>query len=218
MSFLSVLGKIGKVALPFIPGVGPVASAALDAAGTLAGGASKQRAADRGAQAEYDALRVPLANSQALQYAQAKRQAEADRLRQIGGADMLQNFHTPTDPRAQKFLGANGQLPGGQISPETLALMRERSMRALQNGSDVPEMQALPAKPGGGPTGMDSFLNALNLGGTVVGGLREAGLIGGGDGGRQASVTAPADLAASIFKQRPEDDVPPWSPLSRSVY
>lgn len=215
MSFLSVLGKIGKFALPFVPGIGPVASAALDIGGKVAGGMSKQRAEDRGAQGEYDAMRVPIENSQAMQHAQMRRQAEADRLRQISGAEMLQNFKGPTDPRAQKYLGAGGQLSGGQISPETLAMMRERSMNALQSGSDVPQLQTMPQKPGGGATGMDSFLNALSMGGTALGALRESGVLRGDDGGQQTSVNAPGDLSASIFRNRPEEDAPWWSPLRR---
>lgn len=186
----------------------------IDAFGRMAGGAADQRAEDRGAQAEYDIARVPVENAQALQFAQAKRQAEADRFRQIGGMDMLQNFKTPTDPRAQKFLGPNGQLPGGQINPDTMAMMRERSMKALESGSDVPTRQAMPNQPGGGPTGTDSFLRTLRLAGDGLGTLREAGLMGGGDGGRQTSVNAPADLSASIFRNQ-DDDAPWWSPLAR---
>lgn len=233
MSFWSTLGKIALpvgaiAAAPFSGGsslltmlgmgakTAGLIGAGLGTAGAVAGGMSKQRAEDRGAQADYDAMRVPIQNSQSLQYAQAKRQAEADRLRQIGGAEMLQGFKAPTDPRAQKYTN-NGQLMGGQISPETLAMMRDRSMNALNSGSDVPQMQAMPAKPGGGATGMDSFLNALSMGGTTLGVLRESGLLNG-DGGRSSSVNAPADLASSIFKKKPEDDVPAWSPLARRVY
>lgn len=231
MGILSTLGKIalpiGAVAAAPFTGGGSLLTmlgmgaktagligAGLGAAGTIAGGMSKQRAEDRGAQGEYDSLRVPIENSQAMQHAQMKRQAEADRLRQIGGADMLSNFTTPTDPRAQKFLGANGQLPGGQINPETLQLMRSRATTALNSGSDVPTLQQMPAKPGGGATGMDSLLNALSMGGTAVGVLREAGVLGGNDGGRAASVNAPADLSASIFN-RDDEDAPWWSPLRR---
>jgi hypothetical protein len=229
MGFWSKFGKIASIAgpiaaAPFTGGgsllgllgaSAPVATAigtGLGVAGKLASGASAQRAVDRGAQAEYDTARVPVENAQALQFAQAKRQAEADRLRQVGGADMLSNFKAPSDPRAQKFLN-NGQLGGGQINPETLELMRSRAMNALNSGSDVPQMQTMPAKPGGGATGMDSFLNALSMGSTALGGLREAGLLGGDDGGRAASVKAPADLSASIFDR--EEDVPWWSPLAR---
>lgn len=156
----------------------------VDAFGRVADGVSRQRAEDRGAQAEYDVSRVPVANAQAMQHAQMKRQAEADRLRQISGADMLQNFQTPTDPRAQKFMGANGQLPGGQINPETLKLMRERSMKALESGSDVPQLQTMPDRPGGGPTGTDTLLGALNNSRTALGSLREAGIFGGRKIGR----------------------------------
>jgi hypothetical protein len=211
VSFLSVLGNIGKAALPFIPGIGPVASAALNVAGKVAAGASQQRAQDRGAQAEYDALRVPLQNSQQLQYAQARLGADRSRMGQIAGADMLGNFKAPTDPRAAKFQN-NGQLSGGQIDPATIAMMRQRAMSALDSGSDIPQMQQLPTKPGGGATGMDSFLNALSLGSTALGGLREAGLFGN-DGGRQSSMGAPAKVAQGIFDHQPEE--PWWSPLRR---
>lgn len=207
MSFLSVLGKIGKAALPFIPGVGPVASAALNAAGTIAGGASRQRAQDRGAQAEYDVSRVPVQNAQALQYANARMGADQARMRQIGSADMLGNSRPPTDPRA-RLSGA------GYMNPETIAMMRERAMKALESGSDVPQLQTMPDRPGGGGTKTDSFLNALSMAGTGVGALREAGVFGGNDGGRGVSVNAPADLEASIYGAR-DEDAPWWSPLRR---
>jgi hypothetical protein len=206
MGFWSTLAGIGKAALPFVPGVGPVASAALNAAGTMAGGAAKQRSADRGAQAEYDAARIPISNAQSMQHAGMKRDAETARLRQIYGADMLGSSKPPTDPRA-KLSGA------GYVSPESVQLMRSRAMQALQSGSDVPQLQTMPEKPGGGATGMDSFLNALNIGSTALGGLRHAGLLGGDDGGRQSSVNAPADLEASIYGA--QEEIPWWSPMRR---
>ena len=183
MSFLSVLGKIGKFALPFIPGVGPVADKVIGGvmdgigiAGDIAGGAANSRAQDRGARAEYDLLRQQIennrigdANSQGLAYATARRGAETDRLRQIGGADMLANSKPPTDPRA-RLSGA------GYMNPETIALMRERAMQALQSGSDVPEMQRTmptPTMPQG--TGMDSFLRVLQASGMGANALREFG-------------------------------------------
>lgn len=230
MGFWSTLGKIGGIvgpiaAAPFTggtsllgllgasPGVAAAIGTGAGIAGRLASGASKQRAEDRGAQAEYDSLRIPLENQVGLNYANARRQAERERLGQVASADMLGNFKAPTDPRAQKFLN-NGQLSGGQMNPETIALMRERAMKALQSGSDVPQMQTMPAKPGGGATGMDSFLNALSMGGTAAGALREAGIFGN-DGGRQSSVNAPRDLEASIYGAHEDEDVPWWSPLRR---
>lgn len=176
MSFLSVLGKIGKFALPFIPGVGPVASKVLDGvttglsvAGDLAGGAANQRAQDRGAQAEYDILRSQLennrisnANQQTMQHNQDRLGAERSRMGQIAGADMLGSSKPPTDPRA-RLSGA------GYMSPETIAMMRERAMQALQSGSDVPELQRsapTPQMPQG--AGLDSFLRALQMGGNVA--------------------------------------------------
>lgn len=172
MSFLSVLGKIGKFALPFVPGVGPIADKVIDGvqvAGQMAGGAANQRSQDRGAQAEYDGMRVPLQNAQQLQYAQARQGADQNRMRQIGSADMLGSMKKPTDPRA--IMGG-----GGEIDPETIAMMRERAMSALKSGSDVPQMQQLPAEPGGGATGMDSFLRTLSGVGTGLGALQESGL------------------------------------------
>lgn len=181
----------GAAAVPFTGGtsllttlgIGAKTAAAIGAgagiAGKIAGGASNQRAQDRGAQAEYDVSRVPIQNQQALQFADAKRKAEADRMRQIGGADMLANFKPSSDPRAAKFQN-NGQLSGGQMNPETIAMIRARAMQALESGSDVPQMQTMPDKPGGGGTKTDSFLNALTMAGTGLGALRESGVLGGG--------------------------------------
>src|SRR5688572_9559974 len=138
MSFLSVLGKIGKYAGLGAAGLATGGAAwipmAASIAGDLAKGASKQRAEDRGAQAEYDGLRVPIQNSQALQYAQARQGADRSRMGQIAGADMLGNFQPSSDPRAQK-LQHNGQLRGGQINPETVQMMRARALQALESGS-----------------------------------------------------------------------------------
>jgi hypothetical protein len=190
MGFWSALGKIAGIAgpiaaAPFTGGASllgmlgasaPVAGAigaGLGVAGQLAGGAANQRAQDRGAQAEYDGLRIPIENQVGLNYANSRRAAESDRLRQLGGTDMLSNFSTPTDPRAQKFLGQGGALPGGAINPETLALIRERASKALATGSDVPPMQRLPQEPGGGATTTDSVLRALQMGGTALGAYEE---------------------------------------------
>jgi hypothetical protein len=225
MGFWSTLGKIGGIAgpiaaAPFTGGgsllgllgaSAPVASAigaGLGVAGKLASGASQQRAQDRGAQAEYDALRVPLQNSQQLQHAQARLGADRSRMGQIAGADMLGNFTAPTDPRAAKFQN-NGQLSGGQIDPATIAMMRQRAMSALDSGSDIPQMQQLPTKPGGGATGMDSFLNALSLGSTALGGLRESGILN-----RQPqAVTRPGSPVGQVVF--PNEQEPWWSPLRR---
>jgi len=166
-SFLGALGG-SKAALL---GLG------LSTAGKLAGGAADQRSQDRGAQAEYDLTRhgmeqqrIGTQNSQALQYATAKTGAEQNRMRQVASADMLGSMKTPTDPRA-RFDN------GGRMSPETIAIMRDRAMTALESGSDVPTMQqteATPQMPEG--SGMDSFLNALRMGSTAVGALQESGL------------------------------------------
>jgi hypothetical protein len=213
MSFLSVLGKIGKFALPFIPGVGPVADkvvngvvSGLDIAGDLAGGAANQRAADRGAQAEHDLVRQRLeqervgqANTQTMQNSQNRLGAEKARMGQIASADMLGSSKPPTDPRA-RLSGA------GYMSPETIAMMRERAMSALQSGSDTPQLQGTgptPTMPQGG--GMDTFLRTLQGVGTGLGALQQSGILGQGDG-KQAAVNAPADLEAIIFGNRDEDD------------
>jgi hypothetical protein len=141
--------------------------AAAQMGGRLTGAAGAQRSEDRGAQAEYDVARVPTQNAQALQYANARTNADMNRTRQIGSADMLSNFKAPTDPRAQKFLN-NGQLSGGQMNPETISMMRDRAMKALESGSDVPQMQTIPDQPGGGPTRTDSLLRTLGMAGTAL--------------------------------------------------
>lgn len=187
----------------------PLLAKALPVISQLFGGAAKQRAEDRGAQAEYDIARVPIQNAQSLQYADARRAAERQRMREIMGSTMLSAQTPPSDPRAQKFD------TGGRLDEDAIEMIRGRAHRALQTGSDVPQMQAMPEKPGGGPTGMDKFLNVLNMGSTALGGLRESGLLGGNDGGRSASVNAPADLEASIYSRQPQEDVPWWSPLRR---
>jgi len=223
MSFLSVLGKIGKYAGLGAAGLAtggaawiPLAASIAKDVGGLAGGASRQRAEDRGAQGEYDLMRTSTQNRDALENSIAKRQAEQARMKQVAGADMLGNFKTPTDPRAAKFLGEGGALPGGQVNPETIAMMRERAMKALATGSDTPQLQTMPMKPGGGATGMDTFLNTLNMGSTALGALGQAGIFNRGNGEEQvSSVNAPKNLEAEIFARQREDDVPYWSPLRR---
>lgn len=198
MGFWSTLGKIAGIAgpiaaAPFTGGTSLLGTlgmgaktaglvgAGLGAAGKLASGASAQRAQDRGAQAEHDLVRAQLenqrignANTQALQFANARTGAEQNRMRQVMSSDMLGSSTQPTDPRA-RMSGA------GYMSPETIAMMRERAMKALESGSDVPQMQqtaATPTMPKG--TGMDSFLNALSMGGTALGALNEAGIFNRG--------------------------------------
>lgn len=185
----------------------------VDAFGRMAGGAADQRAEDRGAQAEYDVARVPVQNAQALTFAQARTGADRQRLREIGSADMLTNFKAPADPRAQKFLN-NGQLSGGQMNPETIALMRERAMKALESGSDVPQLQTMPDRPGGGPTGTDSFLNTLRYTGTVMDTIDEWGRRRPQG---QTTTTPPPTSTSPIGQVRfpnEQTDVPWWSPLS----
>lgn len=196
------------MAIPFLPFLIKAAPTIVSMVGKLAGGASKQRAEDRGAQGEYDAMRVPIANAQNLQYADARRAAERQRMREIMGSTMLSAQKPPSDPRAQKFD------TGGRLDEDAIEMVRSRAHKALQTGSDVPQIQTMPDKPGGGPTGMDRFLNILNMAGTAVGGLREAGIMGN-DYGRTSSVNAPADLEASIYGTQQQDDVPWWSPLAR---
>ena len=186
MSFWKTLGKIAGIAAPiaaapFTGGtsllgmLGAGAKTAgligtgLGVAGKLAGGAANQRAQDRGAQAEYNWARIPIQNSQALQQSKDRLSADQARMRQIGSADMLGSMKPPTDPRAR--LGG-----GGQMSPETLQMMRARAMNALESGSDVPQMQTMPNQPGGGATGMDSFLRTLQMAGTGLGAMQESGL------------------------------------------
>jgi len=205
MSFLSVLGKIGKLALPFIAGVGPIADKVIDGidiAGQMAGGAARNRAADRGAQGEYDLMRTQTQNRAALENAAAQMQAEGTRRGQLVGLDRTANYKSSADPRAVKF---GGEQHGSAVSPETQALMRERTMKALQTGSDTPTLQTMPAKPGGGATGMDTFLRTLQGVGTGLGALQQSGILGQGDG-KQAAVNAPADLEAIIFGNRDEED------------
>lgn len=222
MGFWSTLGKIalpavGIAAAPFTGGssllttlgLGSKAATLIGAgagiAGQLAGGAAKQRAADRGAQAEYDAARIPISNAQAMQHANLKRDAETARMRQLFGADMLSNSKPPTDPRT-KLSGA------GYANPETVALMRSRAMQALQSGSDVPTLQTMPEKPGGGATGMDSFLNALNIGSTALGGLQQAGLLGGST--PQIERVGSINELPSVLPPG-QEEIPWWSPMRR---
>lgn len=179
----------------------------IDAFGRIAGGAADQRAEDRGAQAEYDLARVPIHNAQNLQFSNARLDADRRRMREIGSADMLTNLKPPTDPRA-KFGNAGG------VNPETIAMMRERATKALDSGSDVPELQTVPNQPGGGPTRTDSLLRTLDLVGSGVRTVNDLGGLSGNDGGRSTSVNAPADLEAGIFRQQ-EQDIPWWSPLGR---
>lgn len=233
MGFWSTLGKIGSiagplVAAPFTGGTSllgllgasaPVASAigaGLGAAGRLASGASAQRAQDRGARTEFDLYnnaaynrdmqsRTGQQNEQALLYAKARQDAERNRLRQIGSADMLGSSRPPTDSRAV-LSGA------GYMSPETIALMRDRAMKALESGSDVPELAQMPAyreTQMAQPGKMDSFLSALSMGGTAAGALREAGLLGGGQSA-PVSQMGQVNLPPTPVGQLDDDDRPWW--------
>lgn len=223
MGFWGTLGKVAGIAgplaaAPFTGGTSLLGmlgmgaktagmiGAGLGTAGRLASGASAQRAQDRGAQADYNLLRqqvenqrVGNENTNAMALARDRRSAEADRLRQLGSVDMLSGMKPPTDPRARFDTG-------GRMSPEHLAMVRERAMKALESGSDVPQLQTsgpTPTMPRG--TGTDSFLNALSMGGTVLGGMREAGLFGG-------SQPAPGgvDLDKISGVGRVAEDERPW--------
>lgn len=191
-SLLTTLGLGAKTA--------GMIGAGLGVAGKLASGASTQRAEDRGAQAEYDVNRVPVQNAQALQYAQAKTGAEGNRMRQIASADMLGSSKPPTDPRA-RMSGA------GYMSPETITMMRERAMKALESGSDVPEMQTMPDRPGGGGTKMDSFLNVLNMAGTGMGALKESGVLG--QPAHRGELVGDVDDLAGVLPPG-QQELPPW--------
>jgi hypothetical protein len=221
MGFWSTLGKIalpaaGIAAAPFtgggslltMLGMGAKTAGLIGAgagmAGALAGGASRQRSEDRGAQADYDLYRSQLENRNALEAARERRSAESDRLRQLGSVDMLSSMQAPTDPRAVVS-------QGGRMSPEHLQMVRQRALAALESGSDVPAMTSLPDKPGGGPTGMDSLLNALSMGSTAVGAMRESGVLGGRPAPSGESVGSMNDLARLLPPG--QDEPPPWSPL-----
>lgn len=200
MGFWSTFGKIalpalGVAAAPFTGGGSLLTTLGLGAktagligaganvAGKLASGASRQRAEDRGAQTEFDLYnnqayntaqqsRTGQQNTQALQYANARTQAEKDRMRQLASADMLGSSKPPTDPRA-RLSGA------GYMSPETIAMMRDRAMKALESGSDVPQLTDMPAyreAQMAQPGKTDSILNALSMGSTILGGLNESGI------------------------------------------
>lgn len=114
----------------------------INAAGRLASGASDQRAEDRGAQAAYN-----------VNSAYPRMLSERMRTQQLIGADLSENFHRTTDPRATKYQ-TDG--PSG-INPETLALIRSRAQAALQSGSDVPAMPQ--------PGRADRLLNILDYAG-----------------------------------------------------
>lgn len=154
--------------------------------GKLLGNRSKQKAEDRGARTEFDLFnnmnynramqdRAGQANQQALQFADARQGAESARMRQLGSVDMLSGMKPPTDPRARFDTG-------GRMSPEHLALVRERAMKALESGSDVPQMQTMPAyreTQMAQPSKGDRVLDMLGMGANLWGGLKEAGLFGG---------------------------------------
>lgn len=155
----------------------------LDMAGRLAGGTADQRAMDRGVETEFNLLndrnyndsmqsRTGQQNTQALQYANARLGAEQARMRQIGGADMLGSSKPPTDSRAI-LSGA------GYMSPETIQMMRQRAMSALESGSDVPQMTEMPTYRDtqmSRPTGGDRALNALRTGSQAYRALRDFGV------------------------------------------
>ena len=163
-SFLSALGGSKGV------------MSGLSIAGKLASGAAAQRAQDRGAETEFDYLnnqnyntamqsRTAQQNSQSLDYAKARTTAEQNRMRQIGSADMLGNSKPPSDPRA-RLSGA------GYMNPETIAMMRDRALKALESGSDVPEPTAIPdyrETSMAQPTKTDSFLKTLGMASTGLG-------------------------------------------------
>ena len=163
-SFLSALGGSKGV------------MSGISMAGKLASGAAAQRAQDRGAETEFDYLnnqnynnamqsRTGQQNTQALQYATARTTAEQNRMRQIGSADMLGNSKPPSDPRA-RVSGA------GYMNPETIAMMRDRALKALESGSDVPEPTAIPEyreTSMAQPTKTDSFLKTLGMASTGLG-------------------------------------------------
>lgn len=117
-------------------GAGSRISQALQLGGRLAGGASDQRSADRASQANYNV------------YAdRARLDAESQKLHRLTGADLIQGWQPPTDPRAQKFLTT-----ANTISPETLAAMRDTS-----------RLQPSPYPQAGKG---DKALNALDWAGT----------------------------------------------------
>jgi hypothetical protein len=117
--------------------------------GTLARGAAGQRAADRGAQADYNLIN----DRNRLDFANFNRQSGIDRNRQLIGTDLLSSRKAPSDPRAQKFLS------GARISPDTIARMRQG---ALQPSAPL-QASTLPQ-----PGKTDSFLNSLGLAGTAL--------------------------------------------------
>jgi hypothetical protein len=149
-----------------------------DAIGRVARGAADQRAYDRAAQADYDltkaqydANNTQTHNTQALQYANARTGAERTRFRELMGNDALASLRPPSDPRAVRY--GNGP----RISPETLQMARARTLKALEDDSDVPQLREvgpMPNMPQG--TKADSFLNALNWGGNAFRTLRDFGV------------------------------------------
>lgn len=129
----------------------------LSAAGRLAGGVLGTRAQNRAAEADYGLA----SDRTALSAANLRMGAEGGRERQLIGADLTSSMKPPTDPRAQPFLS------GSTVSPDTIALIRQRAQGALASGSDVPTMSTMP-KPGK----TDSILNALNYAGTGLDALK----------------------------------------------
>lgn len=171
MGFLSGLGKVLSIAGPLAAapftggtsllgmlGMGSKAAgmigAGLGAAGRMAGGAANQRAADRGAQAEFGLLN----DRNRLDYAQFNRQAGNDSNRQLMAADRLSSRRAPTDPRAQPYLS------GASVSPETIARIRQQATAPRQ----PMQVSGMPQ-----PGRADSALNALSMGGSMAGLLQE---------------------------------------------
>ena len=201
MGVKSVLGKIGKAVVPFIPGVGPIASAALGAVEGIASGASKGRAAGRVAEAgvagDQDRLRLQAAQAleQALQGRagldlQRRRfqlQAPGQRGRTSVQGDVLANAQDarvggPITRTRGRMPQISGGLRPSLMSGVTRQLGSELSRQALlsQMAGDQFESMPPPSMPAVTPLpqagGFDKFLNILGGVGAGVGALDQSGL------------------------------------------
>lgn len=213
MSFLSKLAKWGPMiagiaATPFTGGtsllgtlgIGAKAATgiagAAGALGKVAGGVSAGKAKGRADEATLEGQLADRYNQNALANSKQKLQANTQRRGQLAGVDLSSHLNPLTDPRASKF----GQ-PSG-LSPETLSALKSQTMHAMSSGSDVPQLRD-PAVPQAGKT--DSILNALSLGGTVAGGLKEAGVF-------QPKPQMPSEQQPQQMGQMPNLGIPGASP------
>jgi hypothetical protein len=148
MGFWDVLGKIGKTAAGFIPGVGPLIGAGISAAGDMASAGAETAAGNRGTKLDASLVEESLNQNrkrdfmdQLIARSQEGRTSSTDAWKKLQQGEYLGTATEGYKPK--NGLPSYGFGPKAATESERLAgaSMRDESLKRFREGNPIPEVQ-----------------------------------------------------------------------------